>query len=147
MLLFGHTIKHTNYPLYPEVKEMLNDLNYETKYGTKEKALESAIKYLSDLKEQYKYVEDEINITKETKGLYEQPGYGQSVNFTVNEDNYSTKTDALFDEDGGSLETTYFKNNNQIGNVEYLKAKEEASKQGLNTQYYSNLTVQEELII
>jgi hypothetical protein len=31
-----NTIKHTNYPLYPEVKEMLNDLNYETKYGTKE---------------------------------------------------------------------------------------------------------------
>jgi hypothetical protein len=30
------TIKYSNYPLYPEVTELLNDLNYETQYGTKE---------------------------------------------------------------------------------------------------------------
>ena len=30
------TIKYSNYPLYPEVTELLKDLNYETQFGTKE---------------------------------------------------------------------------------------------------------------
>ena len=54
------------FPIGIDKKEYLKNITFSiAKYGTKEKALESAIKYLSDLKEQYKYVDEEINISKE----------------------------------------------------------------------------------
>ena len=54
------------FPIGVKEKEYLKDITFSlAKYGTKEKALESAIEYLSNLKEEYKYVEDEINIVKE----------------------------------------------------------------------------------
>ena len=54
------------FPIGINEKNYLKDIIFSiAKYGTKEKALESAIKYLSDLKEQYKYVDEEINISKE----------------------------------------------------------------------------------
>ena len=61
--------------------------------------------------------------------------------FTVNGDKYSLISDVYFDEDGASNITKAYKNNNEISFEEYLKGKELAANQEINTSHYSNLTV------
>ena len=54
------------FPIGTNTKEYLKDIIFSiVKYNTKENALQKAIEYLSKLKEQYKYVDEEINIIKE----------------------------------------------------------------------------------
>jgi hypothetical protein len=54
------------FPIGINKKEYLKDITFSiVKYNTKENALQKAIEYLSKLKEQYKYVDEEVNIIKE----------------------------------------------------------------------------------
>ena len=54
------------FPIGIDKKEYLKDILFSlAKYGTKEKALESAIEYLSKLKEEYKYIDNEVSYIKE----------------------------------------------------------------------------------
>lgn len=63
-IIEGYAI--SGFPVGINEKEYLKDERFSVKkYGSKEKALEESIKYLSELKEQYKFVDEEINNLKE----------------------------------------------------------------------------------
>ena len=63
-IITGYSIRC--FPIGIKEKEYLKDKLFSiSKYGSKEKTLESAIQYLSKLKEEYKYIEEEVIIVKE----------------------------------------------------------------------------------
>jgi hypothetical protein len=84
----------------------------------------------------------EINTAKENSKLPKQPHpMDGEKSFIVNGDKYSLISDVEFDEEGATNVTKAFKNDKEISIDEYLKGKQLAEKVGINTSYYSNLTV------
>jgi len=85
----------------------------------------------------------EVNVAKENDKLGKQPHPMEGErSFTVNGDIYTLNSDVEPDGEGGiSNFTTAYKNDKEITIEEYLKGKKLASDKGINTSYYSNLTV------
>ena len=81
-------IKYSNYPLFPEVEEMLNDLNYETQFGTKENTYNNSdsINNVHDVLDALDQIINMEKWKKQNDHLYAKLGFSKIGDLHIYED-------------------------------------------------------------